>query len=211
MEHNDSDKRLDEILRKSVDLFRMYGIRSVSMDDIAREMSISKKTLYLFVSNKADLIRQSLQKTTEVLDEWMQDLRQQDLNAIDELLEISKKMNEENSKFSPANAFELKKYYPQLLREHLNQEKQQVYAYCKKNLENGISQGLYRDDLDVDLISGLYIQKIAAIHDGDFFEQEKYSFEKLFEVMFENHIRGIANEEGLAYFEERKAQINYNH
>ncbi len=202
--------KLIEIIEKSVVLFKTYGIRSVSMDDIARELGMSKKTLYGFVSNKADLIAKALEVSTEKFDEWMCQLRERDLNAIDELLEVSKRVNEEQNKFNPSNLFELNKYYPQLLKDHVTHEKKLVYNYCRQNLLNGIQQQLYRNDLDVDLISELYIQKIAALHETEFLEQERFSFGKIFEVMFENHIRGIANEKGIAYFEKQKEQLNFN-
>ncbi|MFP4469382.1 MAG: TetR/AcrR family transcriptional regulator [Bacteroidales bacterium] len=210
MEQEPNHTRFSEIIEKSVMLFKNYGIRSVSMDDIARELGMSKKTLYGYVSNKADLIANALRMSTESFDEWMGHLRAQDLNAIDELLEVSKRVNEEQSKFNPSNLFELNKYYPQLLKDHVTQEKKLVYNYCRQNLLLGMEQGLYRDDLNVDLISELYIQKIGAIHETEFLEQEKFSFAKIFEVMFENHIRGIANENGIAYYEKRKQQLNFN-
>lgn len=203
-------EKLESILDRSIELFRNYGIRVISMDDIARETGVSKKTIYQFVDNKPDLIRKCLDHSMQKFQCWMDDLDKRRLNAIEELLEISKRVNDEHEKFSPSNLFEMKKYYPEIFREHINEEKNLIYHYCKQNLENGISEKLYREDLDVELISQLYIQKISAIHDGDFLSQANFSFGRIFEVMFENHIRGIANKSGIKYFEKRKEQLNFN-
>jgi intein-encoded DNA endonuclease-like protein len=73
----------------------------------------------------------------------------------------------------------------------------------------GKKQGFYRKDQDSELITGLYIQKIQSIHDEEFLNQANFSMEKIFEVMFENHIRGISNAVGIAYFEQRKQQLNF--
>lgn len=77
------------------------------------------------------------------------------------------------------------------------------------NLNKGIRQGIYRESQDIELVAGLYIQNIENVHDEKFLNQICFSMEKIFEVMFENHIRGISNPEGIAYFEERKQQLKF--
>lgn len=179
------------------------------MDDIATELGISKKTLYEHFDNKADLLAKALQMVLEDVGGWYDKLKQRELNAIDELLEISKRVNDEYEKFTPSNIFDLKKYYPDVIREHFENEKKLTAKVLIENLEKGITQGFYRSDLDVELIAMLYVKKIEVLHTGGFWEDADVRFEKVFEIMFESHIRGIVNQTGLAYFEPRKSHLNF--
>ena len=80
----------------------------------------------------------------------------------------------------------------------------------KQNFEQGIAEGLYRNDLNIELVARLYIQKLEDVHNQEFLESVNFGFEKVFEVMFDNHIRGIANAEGLDYYENQIKMINNN-
>jgi TetR/AcrR family transcriptional regulator, cholesterol catabolism regulator len=179
------------------------------MDNIARELGMSKKTLYDHFNNKADLLAKALQMVITEINSWYDELKQRELSAIDELLEISKRVNDEYDKFTPSNIFDLKKYYPVVIMEHFEKEKKLTYKVLVENLQKGIAQGFYRSDLDVELIAMLYVQKIEALHSGGFWEDADVRFEKVFEIMFENHIRGIVNQSGLAYFETCKSHLNF--
>jgi AcrR family transcriptional regulator len=179
------------------------------MDDIARELGMSKKTLYEHFANKADLIATSLESALLEFSTWHDQLKLQNLNAIDELLCISNRVNDEYAKFTPSNIFDLKKYYPEVIKEHIIHEKQLTYTLLTENLNKGIAENIYRSDLDVNLVAELYVQKIAVLHSGEFWNDATVTFEKIFEIMFENHIRGIVNQTGLEYFEQRKSQLTF--
>ncbi len=209
MEHTENTVKIQKIIAESVKLFKSCGIRSVSMDDIAKELGMSKKTLYEHFDNKADLLAKALDFSLKEFTVWYAELKKDSLNAIDELLSISKRVNDEYAKFSPSNIFDLKKYYPEVIKEHINSEKQITYTVLAENLLKGISENIYRSDLDVDLVAGLYVQKIAVLHSGEFWSGANVTFEKIFEIMFENHIRGIVNQTGLDYFEQRKSQLTF--
>lgn len=209
MEQSHHKEKTVRIITESIRFFKSYGIRSVSMDDIARELGMSKKTLYEYFDSKSDLLDKALLMILEEFSDWYEELKKTELNAVDELLEISKRVNEEFGKFTPSNIFDLKKYYPEVIRVHFENEKQLTYKVVVENLQKGIGQGLYRNDLDVDLIALLYVQKIEAIHSGDFWDDAGVTFTRMFQVMFDNHIRGIVNPAGSAYYEQRKSLFNF--
>jgi AcrR family transcriptional regulator len=202
------DDKRGQIISGSIELFRQFGIRSISMDDIARQLGISKKTLYQYVDSKTELLRESFARMNNDFSDDVAELRSKNLNAIDELLEMSHRVNEEISQFSISNIYDLQKYYPEIYKEHLNQKKQGAYEFICENLRNGIQQGIYRSEQDVELIAGFYIQKIQSMHDPDFKDSTGKSCDEIFAAVFENHIRGIANAEGIAYFEQRKQHYN---
>ena len=195
------------ITDRTREIFMKYGIRSVSMDDISRELGISKKTLYQHFLNKSDLVRRVLQCSQDEFEQKIDSITSGEQNAIDDLLEISLIIGDHMKEVNVAVNFDLQKYYPELHREFLEKKRSFASRYLKENVEKGIREKLYRSDLNGELISKLYVQKIEDLHDPNFYERENISFAEVFQVMFENHIRGIANDQGIKYFEERKKKL----
>lgn len=204
------DEKLEQILEKSCKIFMQFGIRSISMDDICRDLGMSKKTLYQYVENKADLVEKVIIRRLEKDDIEMEEMKKSNMNSIDFLLEVSKKISEEIKRIKPTISYDLKKYYPQIFNMLVESKRDRAYVNIKKNIEKGIKEGLYRQELNIELVAHLYVKKIEDMQNSDFFLSEDFSFEKVFEVMFENHIRGISNEKGVKYFEEKKKHLDFN-
>lgn len=203
------DERLQEIIIEAAKLFRQYGVRSVSMDDLARAMGISKKTLYQHVQNKSDLVDKILDYSFYREKAFMEECTQEHVNAIDALLEMSKLISEEMKLFTPAVSFDLQKYYPEIFRRHVEKSQKFAYDAVYKNLQMGIKQGLYRQDINPEVVATLYINKVEDMHDPDFYSKNNITFEMIFETMFENHVRGIANAKGIEYFEKRRKDYQF--
>jgi AcrR family transcriptional regulator len=198
------------IADRARDVFMKYGIRSVSMDDICRELGMSKKTLYQYFGNKSDLVNRILQQSFDDFEVHISAIGKEGHNAIDDLLEMSRVIDEHMQEVSLAISFDLQKYYPEIHREYLGKKRDFASRYFRENIEKGIKEGFYRPDLNIDLIAKLYIQKIEDLHDPNFYKSDEISYSELFHVMFENHIRGIANENGIRYYEERKKTLKLN-
>jgi len=204
------DEKVDRILSESLRLFRKNGIRSVSMDDISKELGMSKKTIYQHFDNKTELVEKVLNFMLEKESTVCFNEEEPKMNAIDVLLAVSRNVSRQMKDLNPINAFELQKYYPVIFREFVNKKRDHVFEQVKQNFAQGISEGIYRTDLDIDLVARLYIQKLVDVHDQEFLESVNFGFEKVFQVMFDNHIRGIANAEGLAYYEKQIKMSNIN-
>lgn len=196
------DKK-EYILTESYQLFRKYGVRSLSMDDIARELGISKKTLYQHFENKSDLMSKILYKLVHSEEYSCAPPRLDELNAIDVLLEVSRQVSEQMNNLNPAIVFDLQKYYPKVFSLFVSTKRDHALREIIKNFRQGIEEGIYRDDLDVELVARLYVKKLEDSHDAEFLKAINFSFDKVFEVMFDSHIRGIANAKGIAYYEEK--------
>lgn len=185
-----------------------YGIRSISMDDIARELGMSKKTLYQFVSSKADLVQKILE-SNELHSKCFDHLDQAEMNAIDELLSISIQVAQDLKKYNPAVLYDLQKYYPEIIRPFFDRRRKAVLLFTIENLHKGIRQNIYRDDLAVDLVAKLYVNKLEGVHDFMFSGDQSHTYEHILNVMFDNHIRGIANDNGIQYYESQKNKYQY--
>jgi len=204
---NINDPKFQEILEKTSELFLEFGIRNLNMDDISRNMGISKKTLYLYVKSKEDLIEKLFLFDQLKWDKKMNLIMEKKLNAIEILFQVSLMVFEEMGRFDPKLTFELKKYYEPIFQDFMVRKQNHTFTQISKNMRRGIAEGLYRKDINVDLVAGLYVRNLVMMHNKDFCIAEDITLDQLIEVMFENHIRAIATPEGIAYFEMRKAEI----
>jgi len=204
---NFDDPKLREILERTVELFAEFGIRNLNMDDISRSLGISKKTLYQYVKSKEDLIEKLFYFDDFKMDAQFAKIKAENLNAIEVLIRVSLIASEEMGKLDTKIKFELKKYYEPIFNQFMVRKQNQIFFLISQNIEKGIAEGLYRPDLNIELVAGLYVRNLVLMHNKDYCIVEKVTFLQVFEVMFENHIRAISNAEGLAYFEKRKSEI----
>jgi AcrR family transcriptional regulator len=180
------------------------------MDDISKELGMSKKTIYQYFANKSELVEKVLAYMHDQESLVCIEIDGAKLNAIDILLTVSRNVSKQMKDMNPINAYELQKYYPAIFREFVIKKRDHVFDQVKQNFAQGIAEGIYRNDLDIDLVARLYIQKLVDVHDPEFLSSVNFGFEKVFQVMFDNHIRGIANAEGLAYYEKQTNILNNN-
>jgi TetR/AcrR family transcriptional regulator, cholesterol catabolism regulator len=202
-----NNPKLITILDNTIALFYEIGIRNVNMDDICREQKISKKTLYHYFKSKEDLIESIFNYEEAKWDEKISQLQLEELNAIDVLFKVSLMVFDELGKLNPKMKFEMKKYYEPILNKFMVRKQDNVFNLIGKNIQKGINEGLYREDININLVASLYVTNLIDMHNKDYHFVENISFKQLLEAMFENHIRAISTPEGIMYFEKRKSEI----
>lgn len=208
-ELNFDDPKLLAILDRTIELFSEFGIRNLNMDDISRSLGISKKTLYQYVKSKEDLIEKLFNYDDMKWNKEMSKIKFEDLNAIDVLVQVSMLVFEEMGKLDSKIKFELQKYYEPIFTQFMARKQNHIFNLISKNIQQGIAEGLYRGDVNIDLVAGLYVRNLVEMHKKDYCFVENITFDQVFEVMFENHIRAISSPEGTAYFERRKSEIKH--
>jgi len=196
-----------EILDKVCLLYKNYGIKSITMDDAARHLGISKKTLYQHFSDKTHLVKEAvLAEVSSRLDK-LAILNRQQTNAIEDLLDYYKIQLNLILDYKPNFIYDLKKYYPDIYENYVRIKRENILKGTKQNLEKGKKEGLFRKDLDVDIISRLLLMRIEGmIHSGIFNTQELLS-PKVFTELFYYHIYGIVSDKGKDYFENHKDKL----
>ncbi|MFO8087515.1 MAG: TetR/AcrR family transcriptional regulator [Bacteroidales bacterium] len=204
------EEKKQEIIQAARQMFMDYGIRSVSMDDISKSISISKKTLYHHFDNKAALLEALLELEMEYIKTQAEGIKAEARDAIHALFLVSKAINNTATRSKPVVTFDLKKYYPGLLNTFVKMKQEFTYEGIAENVRRGIKEGIYREDLNVDVVARLYVKKVEQMHDKDLMEDTDCSAGTIFEIMFENHIRGIANAKGIEIFEKEKENLNFN-
>lgn len=193
-----------EIIDKAEGLFLTFGFKSITMDDIAKELSISKKTLYKFFSNKASLVDATTTSIQKTVDDVIRNIATQGYNAIEESFEIKKVFRKKFSKSKTSPMFQLKKYYPKTFEKLVSEEFCTFEDCLTSNLDNGIKEGLFRADIQKELVFKFYYMLVFGIYEKDMFK--KLSVTELLEVeiaILEYHIRAIATPKGVKELEKQ--------
>jgi len=204
------DLNLREIIEKFRDhLYDMNGQAVFTLDVIASKIEVSKEDILKYVAGEEELVEKVLEFERLRFEEIFRIHDFEGINAIDILLIVSKELAEKFMDISPSVTFVLKNHFPDIYQRHFIQRRDFIYGKIQINLSKGISQGMYRDDLSIELIARLYLSRLIDLHNPDFFPAEEFSFDTIFNVMFENFIRSIAKPEGLSYFEKKKRKFNF--
>lgn len=187
----------DKIILKSVDLFLNLGFKSVTMDDIANEMGISKKTIYQHFQNKTKLVEATAMNVFSNISQGIDCICALDKNPIEELYEIKKFVMHhlKNEKSSPQ--YQLQKYYPKIFSNLKRKQFDKMMTCVTHNLERGVAQGIYRDSINIDFVARLYFNNMLSLKDPYIFPREHFSMTLLMNNYLEYHIRGICSEQGL--------------
>lgn len=195
----------EQILEKTESLIMRYGIKSVTMDDLAREMGMSKKTLYQYIPNKTQMVQEIFKKKIEEEKCIMEEAQAQAVDAIDEILTIARWVIKDLREMSPTVIFDLQKYYREIWTMMESYHSKHILRKIRQNIERGIEEGVYRNDISADLISKLYVSKNASVASSELFPPGEYDLEELFKAHMIYHIRGIASPKGLQLFEKHLA------
>ena len=195
----------EKIIARASDLFLKLGFKSVTMDDIAGEMCISKKTIYKYFCNKELLIEETTELIHKAIHQSIDTIVVKNYNAIEENFEIRKMFKEMFKTAEASPAYQLKKHYPEIYNSVMTREINECNKVFKQNIEKGIQQGLYRKDILIDTYVGFYYTLIFSVN-GDISSEKELKELEL--QALEYHTRAMATTEGILELE--KQLQNYN-
>jgi AcrR family transcriptional regulator len=190
----------EKIISKARDLFLKLGFKSVTMDDIACEMCISKKTIYKYFCNKEILIEQSTEIVHKEIHDQVNAIVAKNFNAIEENFEIRKMFKEMFQSIDNSPLYQLKKHYPEIYIKVMNREINECNQSFKKNIIKGIEQELYRKEINIEVYVTFYYGLIFNIKENTIAEKEATQLE--FEAL-EYHTRAMATPKGLMELEKQ--------
>ena len=194
----------EKIITKASDLFMKLGFKSVTMDDIAGEMCISKKTIYKFFCNKEILIEESTATVHFEIHEIISNIVAKQFNAIEENFEIRKMFREMFKSADASPVYQLKKHYPEIYAKVMAREIYECNTVFKQNIEKGIAQGLYRKGIAIETYVRFYYNLVFSIKEQTSSEKEGQQLE--LEIL-EYHTRAIATPAGIAELEKQLINI----
>lgn len=186
----------DRIKQKADELFRRYGIRSVTMDEIATQLGISKKTIYQFYTDKDQLV------DAVAVDEikFSQESCQRDMavsaNAIEEIFRVMEFVEVMFRNMNPSMLFDLEKYHPAGYKKFLEHKNRFLFDMIKRNLERGIKEELYRPEINVEIMTRYRLESMMIAFNPELFPPAKFNLASLQQEIIEHFLYGLATLKG---------------
>jgi len=196
------NSKREEIIQKVRELYSRYGIRSVTMDDVVREVGISKKTLYQYFNDKSALVSAVIKCDAAIKMEDHDNALEGASNAIEMMLAFYDFQARMIRDYNPSLIYDLKKYYPEVHNDFLEAKREMIYENILSNLIRGKSEGLYREDLQEEVIAMLNLLRVEAFVNSAVVKAEEVLTGEFFKEMFKYHMYGIVSEKGRKILEQ---------
>jgi AcrR family transcriptional regulator len=191
-----------------------YGVRSVTMDEIALQMGVSKKTIYQYYADKDELVDAVMVDIIKYNQDCCLKDRQTAKDAIHEVFLAIDMMQEMFQNMNPTILFELEKYYPKSFEKFKLHKYSFLYKVLKENIERGIAEELYRTEIDTDIMIKLRLETMMLPFNQVLFPKNKYSLLKVETEFTTNFLFGLATIKGhkliTKYQQDRTKKINSN-
>lgn len=190
----------DRIIQQAGHLFFQYGVKSISMDEVASSLGISKRTIYENFKDKEDLLLSYLKQICEERKKIVQELMEQFDNVIEiflRIMEIHKTISFANVKFYE----DIHKYYPRVYA-FLKEESRKGNEFFVKFLQKGIGQGVIRENLNLEVVAFLVEESTSVYIRASYIDKLPFSFSELMSTIMINFIRGISTEKGIKIVDE---------
>ena len=197
----------ERILNRVLSLYSKYGIRSITKDDISRELGMSKNTLYQHVEDKNDLVKEVIEYEIMVNQQFMEEMVVSGFNAIEELIHVNKRINAMQGVHNPTFFYDLKKYYPEVFARFMEYKRKRMYEQIMRNLKKGKEEGLYREEMDEHVIGMLYVARVEMLNSHEILQEDETTSVRFIREIFLYHLHGICNERGLKFLKEHKENI----
>jgi len=186
----------DKILHKATELFLNLGFKSVTMDDLANEMGISKKTIYAHFENKTKLVEETTMNLFWVISNGIDQIVCKKYNPIEELYEIKKFVMSRLKDEKASPQYQLQKYYPKI-HQTIREKQFEVMQDCVvDNIKRGIELGIYRENLNIQFVARIYFSGVNSLGNVDLFPNNMFTKIELEDYFLEYHLRGIVTPKG---------------
>ena len=186
----------DRIRHKADELFRRYGIRSVTMDEIATQLGMSKKTIYQYYTDKDQLVDAVAVDEIQFSQECCTRDAAAAENAIEEIFKVMEFVEVMFRNMNPSMLHDLEKYHPGGYRKFLEHKNKFLYEMVKKNIERGIKEELYRPEIDVEFMARYRLESMMLAFNPDLFPMSKFNLVKLHQEILEHFLYGLATLKG---------------
>lgn len=200
----------ERILDTSFGLFRQFGTRSITMDDIAQKMGVSKKTLYAHFTDKDDLVVHAISRFLQVMEKECVESQQKAGNAIEELFLIMHMLDENLRNMNPVVMLDLQKFHAKAFLVFQDYKNNNLQHTIRENIERGISEGVYRADLDIDILTQYRLSSAMLCFQPEVFPMGKYEMGKVQRVLLEHFLYGVVSKEGYRLIESYKQKLSQN-
>ncbi len=188
-----------------------YGINDFNEEHL-KKVGLSIEELKENFSDRQDMVGAILEYERKCFEEIFNEYNFEGWNAIDIMLIVSNEINNRFFNVSPSVTITLSEVFPEIFQDHLQKRSDFIYEKMKINIEKGMQQGMYKNDVSSEMIARMFIAKLNDIHNPQIYPPEEFTFATIFNNLIDNVIKNITNEEGRAYYKQRKqlySVLNY--
>lgn len=190
----------ERILEETERLFWKYGVRSVTMEDIAKQLGISKKTIYQHFADKEQILYEVLQDKIGKHQSEMACAVVETTNPVEEIMNVLNMMHKNADQISPNLLIDIKRYYPQAFVLFRKFKEEHIMRSILENIKKGIDQGLYRADINADILARLRVEQIELAFDNDIFPTDQYTMHDIQYELMHHFIRGMLTDKGFTIY-----------
>jgi hypothetical protein len=183
-------------------------LKNLSIEIVDGMAGVPHEMLNQFFKSDEELVEKILELEREKFSEIFLNHNFEGMNSIDAMLIVSHEIALKFPDVSPSVTHQFRNTYPDIYQKHFEDRIEFISSKIKINLQKGMNQGMYRNDLSTELIARLYISRLIDLHNPDFFPPEAFSFKTIFDQMFENFVRSVATPDGLDHYEKQKKVNN---
>jgi len=204
------NNELNKLINSIREIANKKGIEEISLAKLHANPAIPNVLLDKYFDSEEQLVEKILEDERRKFEEIFVDHNFDGYDdAIDILFTVGREMASKFYHLSPSVTYKYAQLYPEIFENHIEERINFIYKKIQVNLQKGISRGMYRNDVSIELVARLYIRRLIDLHNVENFPPENFSFNTLFNQMFETFVRSIATEEGIRYFEEKKKSLNF--
>lgn len=191
-----------KIIAGAGELFTRYGVRSISMDDIARQLSISKKTIYQYFKDKDQVVTRAVQAYMELEKTEYDEIFHSSHDAVEELTKICSCMRKDFHEMNPSLLFDLKKFHPAAWEVWLEFKNDHIKNSVVNNLKKGIEEGYFRKDIDPEFLAILRVEQVQLIFNNHIFPTDQFNLKETQIKLFDHYVYGIVTDKGRKLYEQ---------
>jgi len=206
------DEQTNDIVKAVLKLYSKYGIKSVTMDDAAHELGISKKTLYSHFKDKNELVEKVIDYQCAKRQEWMSDNKIENLSALEAIIVVNRMIHNMLKEFNPSFNYDLAKYYQPIYKKFMAFNRDTMAKSMLLNLQKGKREGVYRAELNEEIIVRMHITNTENMAKVDFYNQAGFAQEEIHREIFSYHMHAILSPKGLEKYNqllEQETQTNH--
>jgi TetR/AcrR family transcriptional regulator, cholesterol catabolism regulator len=194
----------EQILFAAGQLFLKYGAKSITMDDIAKDLSISKKTIYQFYNDKDELVYEFVKLFLDIQKNDMNRIYESSQNAVEELFMLSDYIKTKIATMNPVALYDLEKYHKRAFLLFLEHKQSCFQGSIIRSLKRGIEEGYFRDDLNPEIVAKMRIENVQMAYNPTIFNAEIYNFQEVQIQLFEHFVYGIFTIKGYRLYNQMK-------
>ncbi len=187
----------ERILQEARQEFFRYGVRNVTMDGIATELGISKRTVYETFKDKTELIQTCLKELSLEHERKNREVIQTSSNVIDAIFTFMQEGIKAMSSIKPVFFFDMKKFYPEIWGPMQKSNIENAYNLTHKLLRKGVNEGLFRKEINIRIVSKLFHEQMNLISNSTVFPPDEFDFSEVFQNLVINFMRGISTQKGI--------------